>query len=337
MSMGTAIRLLSGPMGRRLFRPIMRNRATIFMLHRVAAPEQDVHGHTLEQVRNIILALARSGARFVSLRDMLERWRAGETIDPDCVAFTMDDGFADQALLARQVFLPLRCPVTIFLISGFLDGELWPWDDQLAYAFANTTKERADVVLGGQSFALRLDSPSARRAALHRVREHCKQIDNSNLYALVRTIAAALGVRLPSRPPAQHQPMTWEEARALEADGVEFGPHSISHRIFSRLPVEQSRVEINGSWARLQHELRHPSPVFAWPTGRHTDYTEKDVELARAAGMIGCVATDDDYAYAPRGREDALFGVRRFALPEDEVTALRYGSWLERARQFLPV
>lgn len=334
--MGTALRLLSGPTGRRLFRPIMRNRASIFMLHRLSKPEHGIGGHTIEQVEILLAALERSGARFVSLRTLIEQWRTQGSVDPDCVAFTMDDGFADQGKLAQAVFLQQGYPVTIFLITGFLDGKLWPWDDQLAYAFRTTPKIQAAIHLAGEALSVQLNSPAARRAALHRVREACKKLGNDNLYELVAQVASALAVSLPSQPPVQYRPLSWDETRALEAHGVEFGPHSVSHRIFSQLSPWEAHQEVAESWTRLQQELRNPVPVFAWPTGRSSDYSPRDVQIAQDIGLLGSVATDDDYAYAPKDCQDALYGIKRFALPDDVTTTLRYGSWLERVRRFLP-
>src|SRR5690606_6351 len=121
----------------------------------------------------------RSGARFISLREMFEQWRSDQRCEPDAIAFTMDDGFADQGALARDVFVPAGCPVTIFLISGFLDGEIWPWDDQLAYAFRHTQRADATVQVNGAKMHLDLASAGNRARALHKVRSACKRGDNS--------------------------------------------------------------------------------------------------------------------------------------------------------------
>lgn len=327
--------LSSGPM-RRIARPLMRDRATIFMLHRLADPGNGVHGHEAHAVRTMLDELRRSGARFISLRQMFEDWRRERRCDPDAIAFTMDDGFADQGQLAREAFIPAGIPVTVFLISGFLDGRLWPWDDQLATAFRQTPRSSATVRVGSETIALDLDSSDARERALHKVRSLCKRSDNSELYQTVAAIAAALDVALPAEPPAGYKPLTWDEARELERLGVEFGPHSISHRIFSQLPDDMARTEIEGSWQRLREELRNPVPVMAWPTGRSKDFSPRDIRLATDAGLLGCVATNSDYAHFPRDAGSGMFSICRFPLPDDVVTTLRYGSWIERARQFLP-
>lgn len=332
----TVVQKLTGPLGRELLRWLMRNRSSIFMLHRLEDPSRGVHGHSVEFIRAALTALRDSGAQFVSLRDMVDRWRQGLPADPDWVAFTIDDGFADQAILIEEAFLPMQCPVTVFLITGFLDGNLWPWDDQLMYAFSKTQVAHASLELGGRHFKLDLSSPRHKHAAITNIREVCKTMPNAGIYDHVQAIASALNVQLPAEPPEAFKAMSWEKVRRLEQAGIDFAPHSISHRIFSRLDPEQVRTEIATSWARLRAELRNPTPIFCWPTGRHMDFGGKDIEIAKQEGLIAAVATDDNYAHIGARDRLGLYRIKRFALPYDLTTVLRYGSWLERARQFLP-
>lgn len=333
-----AIRLLAGRAARRVLRAMMHNRTSIFMLHRVHAPQNGVHGHTAAFIREALLELRSSGAKFVPLRALVSRWARGEEVDSDLIAFTMDDGFADQAELARDVFLPMQCPVTVFLITGFLDGTLWPWDDQLAYAFTTASPQTTEVRVGELLLPADLSSTQSRRDSLNLIRNRCKEIPNDDLYVLVKQIAAQLGVSIPVEAPPHFRPMTWQTARELEQLGVEFGPHSVTHRIFSRLPEEESRLELRNSWERLKHELKDPAPIFAWPTGRSCDFAPKDVAIARELGLQACVATESNYAKMGGGASsEALYRIPRFGLPFDVATVLRYGSWLERGRQLLPV
>ena len=315
----------------------MGSRATVFMLHRLHAPERGVEGHDIEFVREALASLRRSGARFVSLRYLVECWQVGRSPGPDCVAFTIDDGFADQAQLVREAFLPLECPVTVFLISGFLDRLLWPWDDQLAFAFREAPNGHVTLTLHGESLAYEIGDVSSRQRALTEVRERCKRGPNSGIYQLVQSVADSLGTSVPSEAPPAHRAMSWDDARDLERQGVEFGPHSVTHRIFAGLTKEEACEEISNSLARLTQELANPVSVFAWPTGRRNDYSSRDISIARQAGLDASVATDPDYARVPAKDDGSLYSIPRFGMPFDIPTVLRYGSWIERARQLLPV
>src|SRR5262245_54695213 len=133
---------------RPLFRPVMRGRGTIFMLHRVNDPSAGISGHSIEYVQSALKTLKASGARFVSVRQIVETSNQSAGPGHDWVAFTIDDGFADQAELARSAFLSVNCPVTIFLVTGFLDQKLWPWDDRVAFILKRTSVPILEIKVG---------------------------------------------------------------------------------------------------------------------------------------------------------------------------------------------
>jgi peptidoglycan/xylan/chitin deacetylase (PgdA/CDA1 family) len=330
-----AIRCLSSRAARPLFRRMMRGRSTIFMLHRLTDPATGISGHTVEFVREALSVLKSSGARLVSVRQIVDAYARGKIPGDDWVAFTMDDGFADQGELVRSAFIPCGCPVTIFLITGFLDGKIWPWDDRLAYIMTRSESEATQVAVGGQKVKLSLQSESQRHRTLEQVRSLCKSINNADLYGVVDSIAQQLQVQVPVPPPPAFRPLTWDDVRDLESQGVDFAPHSITHRIFSQLSREDAIAEIAGSWQRVQQELRRPLPVFAWPTGRPTDYSERDVGLLRELGLSAYATTEADYAFMGRRAADAMspYSLRRFALPTRIRDVLQYGSWIERGKQ----
>jgi peptidoglycan/xylan/chitin deacetylase (PgdA/CDA1 family) len=330
-----AIRALSSRAARPLFRRMMRGRSTIFMLHRVTNPAAGVSGHTVEFVREALEVLENSGARFVSVRQIVDAYARGNVPGDDWVAFTIDDGFADQGELVRSVFIPSSCPVTIFLITGFLDGQLWPWDDRLAYVMTRADPFASHIVLDGHKVRLSLQTEAQRHHSLEQVRNLCKSIGNANLYPLIDSIAQQLRLEIPTLPPPALRPLSWDQVRSLESEGVDFAPHSITHRIFSQLSREEAVAEISGSWRRLQEELRRPLPVFAWPTGRSTDYGERDVGLLRELGLSAYATTEADYAFIGRRTADAVspYSLRRFSLPTRIRDVLQYGSWIERGKQ----
>jgi peptidoglycan/xylan/chitin deacetylase (PgdA/CDA1 family) len=330
-----AIRALSSRAARPLFRRIMRGRCTIFMLHRMTNEASGVSGHSAEFVREALTVLKSSGARFVSVREIVDAYARGTGPGDDWVAFTIDDGFADQGELVRSAFFPFGCPVTIFLITGFLDGQLWPWDDRLTYIIAHADAGATHLSVDGRKIKLSLQTRSQRHHTLEQLRDLCKSIVNSELYSLVDSMAQQLEVLVPALPPAAFRPLTWEEARVLESQGVDFAPHSVTHRIFSRLSREDAIAEITGSWHRLQQELRRPLPVFAWPTGRTADYTERDILLLRELGLSAYATTEADYSFVGRRAMDVArpYSLRRFALPTRIRDVLQYGSWIERGKQ----
>jgi peptidoglycan/xylan/chitin deacetylase (PgdA/CDA1 family) len=66
--------------------------------------------------------------------------------------------------------------------------------------------------------------------------------------------------------------MKWQEVRQLAKQGVEFGGHSKSHPIFSRINNEaELREEIEGCERRIEAELGQPVLHFSYPNGKEED------------------------------------------------------------------
>lgn len=321
--------------GARLLRPLWRGRSAVFLLHRLISSSSTSEAAALEEIGANIAALRRAGAHFVPLTYLFDLASRGLEPEPGCVAFTIDDGYADQGVMAEKAFLANGCPVTLFLISGLVDGQLWPWDDHVAYSLLHSARQA--IVFEPTGETLRLGTPEQRYRSVGIVQDYCKARPWAQAVRTLEGLYAATDCRPPELPPPGYRPLTWTEARRLEAAGVDFAPHSITHRITSRLSDEEAREEICGSWNRLRQELAHPVPIYAWPTGRAADFTERDMNIAATAGLSGAVAATNDYAQFRRQRLDPInrFSVGRFAMSVSTADIVQYGTALERFKQLV--
>jgi hypothetical protein len=267
---------------------------------------------TLEAIAASLKALRKAGARFVSLSYLVDLAIRGLEPEPGCVAFTIDDGYADQGVMAKEGFLANGAPVTVFLISGLLDGVLWPWDHRVEYALGRTRCGAIELAPFGK---LRLQTASDRNAAIARVQDYCKVIPWVETEAVLEQVFRATGITPPPTPPESHRPLTWDEARELESAGVDFAPH----------------------WARLKQELAHPVSIYAWPTGRRQDFTARDMDIAADVGLLAAVSVTNDYArFGSResGRA-SLFSASRFSMSPSMLDTIQYGTGLERLKQLV--
>jgi peptidoglycan/xylan/chitin deacetylase (PgdA/CDA1 family) len=97
--------------------------------------------------------------------------------------------------------------------------------------------------------------------------------------------------------------LTWDQVRALDADGCEIGAHSATHPELDAIPRRQLVDEVRGARTTLALGLGHPVRSFAYPHGYH-DRKVKDA--ARQAGFDSACAVrnmlssadDDRYAIA---------------------------------------
>jgi peptidoglycan/xylan/chitin deacetylase (PgdA/CDA1 family) len=109
----------------------------------------------------------------------------------------------------------------------------------------------------------------------------------------------AHGAALPSLPL-----LTWDEIRALAAQGVEIGAHTVSHGFLTQYDPARLRHELEEPRAVLERELGAPVVSFAYPQG---DYNAAVVAATRRAGYTTAVTIDQGRA----GLQDDPFRLRR--------------------------
>jgi len=315
----------------RLLRPLWRGRASIFMLHRTTTFPDVPAERMPELIGTSVRALRSAGATLTSVRNLFEMAHRGISPPPGSVAFTVDDGYWDQATIATA-FLRSDCPVTIFLVSGFMDGKLWPWDEKLAHAVHATTRAQLEVPSLQRRYELA--TREQKQLAIHQLQDACKTLPWEDADKLLHEIWGQAGIDPGDAPPPAHRPIGWSDARALEREGVDFAPHSVTHRITSRLSDEEASHEIVHSAERLRAELARPTPVYAWPTGRAQDFKERDILLARKHGLLGAVSAETGYSDFKSAIKSPweLFSIRRFAFASQADVNVQYGTSIEELK-----
>lgn len=327
---------LTAPASAWCYQSAMRGRATILMLHRFRDPANGVDGHDPEALRAILRALRRDRYRFVDLEVMLRGLGEDASLDR-AIAFTIDDGYRDQAMVGAPVFREFDCPVTTFVTTGFLDGRLWFWWDRIEYVFRETRRSRVELTLADARLTYEAKAAGGFAAAQADFIDRCKRVADGTKLAAIEALAEAADVAIPTAPPPRYAPMTWDELRACEPGGMRFGPHTDTHPILARTSDEQSRHEITESWRRLRAEARNPAPVFCYPNGQAEDFSDREIRTLREVGLLASVVGTPGYADARVLREDATapYQVPRYAYAEGLADVRQYVSGLERVKSLV--
>lgn len=320
---------MSSPvLGRRL----LRDRGVILMLHRFHDPELKVGEQDTARLRTSLAWLRREGYPLLDLDVLLRGLASGDARVSGGIAFTIDDGYADQARLGAPVFAEFDCPVTTFVSTGFLDRTLWFWWDRIAWTFANTRARQLRVTLGDQTLAYAWSGTAERDAAALDFTWKCKAVPDAVKLAAITVLATEAGVALPDQAPPEYAPMSWDELRQCETRGMTFGPHTVTHPLLARADDAQADFEIGESWRRLSAEARKPSQVFCYPNGQPGDYGEREYRSLRAHGLFAAVVGTPGYAHAAmvRGEGTERFRVPRYNWPDDDRALAKYASGMER-------
>ena len=212
----------------------------------------------------------------------------------NALTITVDDGYHDFFRFAYPVFREFRIPATIFLVSDFVDQKLWLWWNQIEYLFQQTSEAEAAIEWPtGVVLRVSLASEDERLHASQEVINGLLTVENSQRLALIASTAKLLNVQLPALPPPRWSALTWDQVKEMAAQGFEFGAHSKSHPILSRV-VDASVLheEVRGSKLRIEEELQQPVLHFCYPNGGREDFNDETLTLVRESGFRTAVTTE---------------------------------------------
>lgn len=320
----------------KVFRPLMRGAAIVYMLHRFVHPHGPSSGDDPATVRRLLAYLRREKYNLLGLETLFRSLHGEGPALRHAVAFTIDDGYSEQAAIAGPLFAEFDCPVTTFVTTGFLDRALWMWWDKIEYVFHHTARAEVVIELEHSRAVYELQDSAARRVAQDDFTACCKTLRDDRKQEAIRELARVADVSLPETVPDAYAPMTWNQLRACEGHGMTFGPHTHTHLILTRTGDAEAREEIVQSWARLQVEARRPVPIFAYPNGQTGDYDHREFAVMRELGLLGAVTGTLAFATVRRYRApDGPFLLPRFPFPDSLPYLIQQVSGLERLKFWL--
>lgn len=248
-----------------------------------------------------VVACVRSGLTPVTVAEGFAWLRSGA--QGHRVAFTFDDGYADNAERAVPLLAKHGARATFYLTAGLMGSRRAPWWDELAWVLEQADRKSFGFTLPGGDIALDLSSSAGRHAALMALLPALR-LAPAEQRARLEALRDAAGVSAP----APCELADWTLARRFTQSGMEVGAHTMSHPFLTLLaPADQAR-EIADSVQEIRTRLGAEVTGLAYPNG---DHDARTIQAARAAGLMYAVTTQ---AGDSRAASDA------FALPRRALT-----------------
>ncbi|PWH11786.1 MAG: hypothetical protein DDG60_16550 [Anaerolineae bacterium] len=213
----------------------------------------------------------------------LAAWLKGEaSLPPHAALITFDDGYADNLTYAFPILKACNLPAVIFLTTGFLETTRPFYWDLVAYCFHHTRRDSVILPGLGERF---WNSVPQREKIMRAWIEMLKTLPDDEKNARIENLPASLGVSIPEKRFAGLY-LTWEQIRTMHRQGIEFGSHTVSHPILTRISLEQVHRELTESRRTLEQEIGEPVVSLAYPNGQATDFSPAVVHAAQQAGFL---------------------------------------------------
>lgn len=265
---------------------------TILMYHAVIEeplPLRDFCFIRAEDFAAQMSRLAKNGTKVLPLADAVASLKRGELTGPT-ISITFDDGYRNNVGTAMPVLQQYGFPATIFLATGSIGTEkaLWPCRLNIAVEATKLTS----LSLHGAGYPLH--DRSTREETLRALKERVKVSAGDDPAGAVDEIERALDVAVDPSVPRSSPYAMLDQAdieTAVQSGLIEFGGHTVSHPIMSRLSDAQLDLEITDSLEAVKQLTAKSCRTFAYPNGRAEDYDERAVRLLNERGIEAAVTT----------------------------------------------
>jgi peptidoglycan/xylan/chitin deacetylase (PgdA/CDA1 family) len=259
----------------------------------------------------------------LALPEAVRLLREGGPLPPNAVAFTFDDGYADN-LRAARILHRYGATGTFYITAGCMAGGEPFWPAELRVLLRAITFDAISLAVNGRWTRLPL------RTAADRTRTNAAllRLYKSNPIPVREHIREQLR-ELAGHPRVPQVMLTWEEIAEMHRLGMTIGGHTVTHPNLPSAGLVDATKEIAGSRERLERELGVKVTMFSYPNGGAERYFTPELQgVVREAGFDAAATSRNGFAdgtsdlYAlPRVQvaerlEDLLFRleVERFVL-----------------------
>ncbi|MDH7788387.1 peptidoglycan/xylan/chitin deacetylase (PgdA/CDA1 family) [Ochrobactrum sp. 19YEA23] len=204
------------------------------------------------------------------------------------VAFSLDDGYRNNAEFAAPIFRKFSVPYTIFVNPGFVERKRSAWWET-AEAFVRKASS-FEFDFGNGSEHVRCGTLHEKLAAFDRFTTFVKAIDEDEAVGRIDAVAQLHGVS----PIGIIEELVMNEAelRQLAQDPlVHFGAHTMNHLNLRRVAEDRLHQEIEQSAAAIERYVGQKPRSFSYPYGWPTAVGKRETSAIAEAGFAVGVTT----------------------------------------------
>jgi len=244
----------------------------------------------------------------ISLEELVSREK-NCSLQPNRIAVTFDDGYADNLINAKPILERYDMLATVFITGANIDGvrEFW-WDElERIVLQPGNLPRKIELDIAGKMFfrdlseandygekefnqfhmwnVLETEDMNPRSELYRSLCQFLHPLTYDECQKVLDKLRALTNVSAEGR--ATHRSMSADEIILLTKDGlIKAGAHTMTHPVLARLPIEQQRDEINKNKVQLEDILGYKVAGFSYPYGTKADYTKTTKKLVQDAGFI---------------------------------------------------
>lgn len=257
-----------------LFSTLNRRSLTILLYHGVA-PNQPAGGGSgmynyrgkfiSPEVFSIELDYLKKYYTVLDLDEAVEKLKNGN-LPPYSAVITFDDGYKNFYDYAFPILKQHNLTATFFLPTDFVLKRIPLWTDRLEYLGLKKDEE---------------------------IRQHLKSIPDSEKLIELEKLEKSSTSQVDNFEGNRevYAPLSIEMIKEMQDAGMEFGAHTKSHPILSKVESQKLKEEISEAKNELEQTIGSLSKTFCYPNGQSSDFNQDVLEEIKKAGFNWAVTT----------------------------------------------
>ena len=254
------------------------------------------------------MAYLKENFNILPLYDALIKLK-GNKIDKPTIAVTFDDGFQNNYECAYPILKKYGIPATIFLSTQLIDTDHTLWYCLLNQAISKT--KRKIINWNGEEY--NLQTLHNKIMASNTLQQSLKEFPHQQLLSELNQIIKYLfnGSDPETNTNTEFKILNSSTIRKMQKTRlIEFGSHTHSHAILSKLSKPEQEKEIQESIAITEKITQERCRLFSYPNGRPEDYKEETIKLLKRNNIEAAVTTiAGDNTYSTNPYELRRYGV----------------------------
>ncbi|MCI8938517.1 MAG: polysaccharide deacetylase family protein [Dorea sp.] len=256
--------------------------------------------HRVHPVEDEIFHLTVSPEHFEQQMEYLHKYYPifrfeDEWAEPgeDGIVVTFDDGYGDNLDYALPILEKYHIPATIFVTTGYVNGNQEYWWDELARILTRDLAypDRFELKDSLYRYTWETDSLEKRvdmLRSLHWLLKLDDEVERANSW--LEQLRRWAGVGLEGRK--ENLPADLNGLHALaQSEYITIGGHTVNHRSLGAQTKEHQQYEIGASVRFLEKELGKKIEVFSYPFGSRMHFNEDTFDVCRQCGIKKAAST----------------------------------------------
>ena len=259
---------------------LRRSGTVVLAYHRVARVKRDPHLLCVDPDR-----FAEQMEYLRRQTDVIPLGSARERSTGSRVAITFDDGYADNAQLARPILEGLGMPATFFITAGMVGAGREFWWDRLESLLLSSSLDRGRLgaELDGHTISMDVGSEVERERAHAALHAKLRRLPPRTIDRFLDELTSQFGSRTEQQEP--HPVLSDQELLSLSSDLFEIGAHTVSHPLLSAQSPEEQEAQIARSRTLLEDMVGERVRLFSYPFGGLDAFSKETVRLVEKSGF----------------------------------------------------